>query len=90
MDVQEFIDESIIGGPGHDGYMYCADVYCVRCGRKVIEEIANVIAPTISSLEDPAWTDSEAVPQPIFFGESEVEQYCADCGDYLYGGNLDE
>lgn len=29
--------------------------------------------------------DSDTVPQPIFFGESDCPQHCGDCDEYLYG-----
>jgi len=33
---------------------------------------------------------SEFLPQPIFFGESDVAEHCAKCGEYLYGGEIEE
>jgi len=85
MTKREFIFEATKGGPGLDGYAYAADVYCVDCGRKIIREIAPKLAPGIEDTDDAAFSDSDQVPQPIFFGESDSEEHCADCGEYLYG-----
>ena len=87
MDRQEFIDEYGKGGPGLDGYAFRADVYCIDCGEKIIEEIADEIAPKLTGTDDPMFSDSETCPQPIFFGESDYAQHCGDCGEYLYGEN---
>ena len=80
-----FIHECTLGGPGLDGYAYNADVWCVDCGRKIIRSIAKEIAPMLENTDDWRFTSSEHVPQPIFFGESDCKQYCADCDTYLYG-----
>jgi len=84
-----FIREATLGGPGLDGYAYQADVYCVDCGRAIIEEIASAIVPRLRSLDD-FFRDSELVPQPIFFGESDTAEHCGDCGEYLYGPKEEE
>ena len=34
--------------------------------------------------------DTDHVPQPIFFGEADTAQHCADCGEYMYGPEEDE
>jgi hypothetical protein len=85
MTKTEFIREGTLGGPGLDGYAYCADVYCVDCGEKIYTEIAKAVAPTLADTDDPLFSDSETCPQPIFFGESDSPQHCSDCGEYLYG-----
>jgi hypothetical protein len=85
MTPAELIEEGTLGGPGLDGYTYCADVYCIACGEAIYETIAAEIAPKLSGIGDPLFSDSETVPQPIFFGESDSAQYCGDCGEYLYG-----
>jgi len=39
------------------------------------------------------WTtfcDSEEVPQPIFFGESDSAEHCGECGEHLYGEDPEE
>ena len=77
-----------MGGPGLDGYAYQADVYCVDCGRAILE-----LMDTGGKLADPdssAFSDTERQPQPIFFGEADTAQHCADCGSYLYGPQGEE
>ena len=86
MTVDELVRLYRLGGPGHDGYAYRADVYCVDCGRAIVERIAPEVAPLVHR-DDLLWRDSETLPQPIFFGESDVREHCADCGKYLYGGD---
>jgi hypothetical protein len=81
----EFIRAATLGGPGLDGYAYCGDVLCVTCGRDTIEDIAAEVAPRLCGTDDPGFSDSELIPQPIFFGESDCAQYCAECCAYLYG-----
>jgi hypothetical protein len=76
-------DELLARGPGHDGYAYCADVYCVDCGQ-------DIIAGLPDEIDDVDAYDSERVPQPIFFGEHDIAQHCANCGEYLYGGDEDD
>lgn len=72
--------EAKLGGPGLDGYAYCADVYCPDCGRAIIDDIdAQILGDQYLS------RSTEHCPQPIFFGESDTAQHCADCGKYLYG-----
>jgi len=90
MDIQEFVTENLKGGPGLDGYAYNADVYCVDCGEEITREIAAKVAPTLTGTDDPLFSDSETVPQPIFFGESDSAQHCGKCGEYLYGEDEEE
>lgn len=90
MTKAEFVRESCLGGPGHDGYAYDADVYCVDCGQAIIRDIACVVAPTLTGTDDPSFADSGTVPQPIFLGESDTAQYCGECGEHLYGDDPDE
>lgn len=73
------------GSPGFDGYTYRADIYCPVCGEAIIREIAPDVAPTLSGDDDCLFRDSETVPQPIFFGESDTARHCGECGEYLYG-----
>jgi len=73
------------GGPGHDGYTYQADVWCVDCGREIIDDLARELK--LCPVEH---ADSDDVPCPIFFGESDTAQHCADCGEYLYGEDVSE
>ena len=72
--------EMKLGGPGLDGYAYCADVYCVACAHAIIDA-----GPW--EVPEPLDKDSETTPQPIFFGEHEEAQFCGECGEYLYGGD---
>ena len=76
---------AVTGGPGLDGYVYNADVYCIDCGREIIHSIYDGCPRGMTGIEFPEAGDSETVPQPIFFGESDTEQHCAECGTYLYG-----
>ena len=82
MKTYQFISEAIRGGPGLDGYAYQADVYCETCGEEIIRSIADKVAPTVDEVSE---TTSEECPQPIFFGESDSPQHCAECGEFLYG-----
>lgn len=90
MKASELIREGTLGGPGLDGYAYNADVYCVDCGERIYREIAAKVAPTLAGTDDPLFSDSETVPQPVFFGESDCAQHCGQCGEYLYGPQDDE
>lgn len=85
----EFIRECTLGGPGLDGYAYNAATFCEDCGEKIVREIAGKVAHKIADTSDPSFSDSEQVPQPIFFGESDTAQHCDDCGAYLYGEDVD-
>ena len=64
-------------GPGHNGFAFRADTYCVDCGQALVNHLA--VIDTIDS------GDSNDYPQPIFFGESDSQVFCADCDDFLYG-----
>jgi hypothetical protein len=95
------LHEMLLGGPGLDGYTFNADVYCVDCSKGLIENLfavhlgdslymENPTAPAEEqSMIDYLARDSEVMPQPIFFGESDHAQYCADCSEYLYGKDGD-
>lgn len=78
--------DMMLGGPGLSGYAFDADVYCVDCGRAIIDDLYE---PDLDYADD-ACEDTECVPVPIFFGESDGPEHCADCGEYLYGGSNDE
>ena len=75
--------DALLGGPGLDGYMFNADVYCVPCGRAITREVFREKYP--NGIEWPLAQDSNTVPQPIFFGESDSPEHCGECGAYLYG-----
>ena len=85
MKADTLIRKGTMGGPGLDGYVYCSEVYCVPCGEAIYREVATKVAPTLTGTEDVLFSDSETVPQPIFFGESDYPQHCEKCGEYLYG-----
>jgi len=86
MKANEFISECTRGGPGLDGYAWRSDLYCTDCGRAIVREIAPALAPTLEDTTDPLYHDSDVVPQPVFFLESDCREYCAACGEYMYGG----
>jgi hypothetical protein len=58
------LSELLLGGPGHDGYIYNADVYCVDCGQDIIRD-----QHAKGEYKDGDSGDSDDHPQPIFFGE---------------------
>lgn len=76
--------DMLLGGPGLDGYTFNADVYCIECGRALIQALPR------EQYDDVDARDSEQVPQPIFFGEHEIAQHCGECGEYLYGPQEEE
>jgi len=72
--------------PGFDGFAFQADVWCLDC----IIEMANhgdfdQSAAKVANQDNPIWQDSEILPQPIFFGESDHKQCCNSCAESLYG-----
>jgi ribosomal protein S27E len=71
--------QAMLGGPGLCGYAFRADTYCVPCGQEHINTAPQDYFSDSRSL------DTDHVPQPIFFGEADTAQHCADCGEYLYG-----
>ena len=85
MQKEELIAECLKGGPGLNGYIFNGDTYCEDCAAKLLEAMAERTAWQIEDTEDPLFSDSETIPQPIFFGESDSPQYCCKCNDYLYG-----
>lgn len=73
------IRDTLMGGPGLDGYAYRADVYCIRDGQDIARDV-------LTGGRRMNWTDfcdSEQIPQPVFFGESEYPEHCAKCGERL-------
>lgn len=80
------LKDALLGGPGLDGYAYNADVLCVDCGHAAIEAVFDARrAMGQHELTDLEAGDSEVIPVPIFFGESDTAQHCGECGSYLYG-----
>ena len=88
MTPNDLIYQGTLGGPGLSGYSYQASVYCIGCGEAIYNDIATEVAHKLSGTDDPRFSNGEVVPQPIFFGEHEVAQFCAECDHYLYGGEL--
>ena len=74
--------QATIGGPGLDGYAFQADVYCVEHGRELIREVLKA-NPSLTP-DDLEWRDTDTLPQPIFFGESDTAQHCTVCHTHLY------
>lgn len=70
----------LLGGPGLDGYVYQSAIYCVDCGRSIIEQLPD------RDYDELEVGDSDEVPVPVFFGESDEPQHCDACGACLYGG----
>lgn len=75
--------DALLGGPGLDGYAYCADTYCVDCGRDIT--LAVYARRNGRPIPYPEAQDSDEVPQPIFFGDADYAVHCSDCGEHLYG-----
>lgn len=73
------LEDFLLGGPGHDGYAYQCELYCVDCGQDIIRDLYDEDYEKLES------EDTDDSPQPIFFGESDISEYCASCGEYLYG-----
>jgi hypothetical protein len=71
--------EMLLSGPGLDGYAYRAALYCIACGQRMIWGGPDTCADA---------SNSEATPQPVFFGESDSAEHCDCCGKYLYGPNI--
>ena len=94
------LEDALMGGPGLDAYAFCADLYCIACGKQIMADLWEKSLKASRNdlgekIQEPGWDDSEfedseILPQPVFFGESDGEQYCANCEDYLYGGDPDE
>ena len=65
------------GGPGLRAYVYRAEIYCPACAQAL-----DFGAGPWDWID---FTDSDTVPQPAFFPESDSPQYCAACERFLYG-----
>jgi hypothetical protein len=93
MDRNQAYDELTKGGPGHDGYAYNCEVYCPVCGAEIIDSIIqereekgiHEHSELVEIIQD-----TNDLPAPIFFGESDSAEYCANCGKYLYGPEEEE
>lgn len=81
-------DECTLGGPGLDGYAFNADVWCTDCAHHILFGMAE--RGELPDPDSPEFSDSDCIPQPIFFGESDSPQFCSGCGDHLYGEEQEE
>ena len=72
-------DDLLLGGPGLRGYAYHAAMYCTDCGQEIIRSLPK------DKFTDLETGDTEQVPVPAFFPESDTAQHCERCGKYLYG-----
>lgn len=86
--------EALLGGPGLDGYAFNAEILCVDCGQDAIRAVFNALAAkqnigaeTVSIDEEPFDQDTDTLPQPVFFGESDSAEHCGKCGCYCYGND---
>jgi len=86
-ELEALVYQATLGGPGLDGYAYNADTYCIDCGLAITRDILYSGESGIKSTSDTAFRDSEVIPCPIFFGESDRAVYCSHCGEYMYGSN---
>lgn len=77
------LEQMLLGGPGLDGYAFNADIYCVDCGQGIIREVMET--EYREGIPYPDAGDSETIPLPVFFGESDSAQHCRHCAKYLYG-----
>lgn len=77
------LQDALAKGPGLDGYAFRADVLCVECGE---DAVRRVFADRNGEpIPYPDCQNSETLPQPIFFGESDTAQHCGTCAEHLYG-----
>jgi hypothetical protein len=79
-------DEAKARGIGFRAYAYCADLYCKECAESIIDAIVDAYPAYALTDASEIPCDSNEIPQPIFFSESDYAEHCADCGEYLYGG----
>ena len=77
------LKDAIMGGPGLRGYAYRAAIYCVDCGRTIIR--LRFEERDGREFDDVEFQDSERLPQPCFFPESDHAEHCDSCGEYCYG-----
>ena len=82
-DAQRFREELKEDAPGLDAYLYQSEVYCPACGQDVIDELVDrhLILPPPPGTDSSWTTDSEHVPQPLFF--TETDESCARCGEEI-------
>jgi len=72
--------------PGLRAFAFQADLYCLDCILNMANRgVFDKGAAQVDDQADPYWEDSELLPQPCFFPESDHAEHCASCGEYLYG-----
>jgi hypothetical protein len=81
MEKQEFIKQATMGGPGLCAYAYHTAYLCIECGQKITKIVAKAISDSEFPIEetDLRFSDSDHLPQPVFFGESYQQEYCDIC-----------
>jgi len=67
------------GGPGLCAYAFRAALYCPACARGLD------FGP--GPFDWLTFCDSESVPSPVFFGESDAAEFCDTCSGFLYGAD---
>lgn len=72
MTPNEKLAEALKGGPGLRGYAYRGAAYCIDCGQRIIRELPRIPHPA-----SPFFSDSETLPQPIWWEEVD---WCDECG----------
>jgi len=85
-DAERFREDLKEEAPGLDAYLYRSEVYCPTCGQDIIDELVDkhLILPPAPGTDAPWATDSEHVPQPLFFMEQ--DESCTRCGDDIGRG----
>lgn len=85
------LKDALMGGPGLRGYAYRAAIYCVDCGRDKIRDVFEQRAAIhAGDMPDDEFNDSQRLPQPCFFPESDSAEHCDECGEYCYGPQAKE
>ncbi len=85
-DAERFREDLKEEAPGLDAYLYRSEVYCPTCGQDIIDELVDkhLVLPPAPGTDAPWATDSEHVPQPLFFMEQ--DESCTRCGDDIGRG----
>lgn len=86
LNLSELYNEATKGGPGLSGYVYCSLAYCIECGKDVIARLCCE-GLEIDSTDDSAFSNSEVIPQPLFFSEYDAPQRCINCNEHLEEGD---
>jgi hypothetical protein len=77
--------------PGFRAYAFHAAIWCADCIRTMAEngELDATLAKLTGEPEY-MYLDTETLPQPAFFPESNCAEHCDGCGEYLYGEDSEE